>query len=559
MRLFKYSLVFLLFLVTKFCAQAQQTLCKGSISRIDCLYNMEVQNFSEKNDLNLIPLNQLVVNPDNLCSTLGGSMTTIKEAYNPTTNLGGYYREIWNLFEKRLGRNKYEYDWSHLEEKLRWCADRHTRLTMRLAQFSGYPYDSETLLMPDDYGSYKETYDIYFSKAGVLSDEKGQVVKSGKLIKVGYPQKYFWTMVKEGCPPVIVLQHEEDKCYEAFPNYNSEGFYKGWCELQKSLSKWLKGYLSNVDGTRYLINGRPVRRMNLIASMQAGFVGMYGEGWIKDCGVFPDDVNRCFDYAQVYSIFFPEIPLTYPLAVFYDHKYYGVDGLIKLWTINNKHGISGLYYDVIGEDQFHYYFDNSHVGQLLKSLEFDNRKIEGEGSGLYKSEDLCDLLNHAYGAHFSGVSLQNFAVTGERNTPTAQKNWSKFKTLVGAQLYLSNPNLTHKKGRQYCLSFQLQNLGLCRVFSPYWEPYVIFRDKQGKELKREKMKFDVKALLPNSQDFQQHSVLKDVVPIRQLIKLPPKVSTINFAIVDPYRVYENYWLHNYGRSSNGEYVVAICD
>ena len=363
-------------------------------------------------------------------------------------------------------------------------------------------------------------------------------------------------MVREGNDPMICLQHEGDECYEAFPNYNSDSFYKAWRELLKNLSDWLNDDLRNQDGSLYLLHGKPIKRKFLIEVMQAGFVGMYGEGWIKQSGIFPDDFEKIYRYAKLYPQLFPDIPLSYPLAANYDQSKYTLKGLAKIWSIRNKHGLSGLYYDVIGQEGYHPYFDNSPAANLLKMLSFDDRRIGGEGSGVLKSEELRDLQNHAYGAHFSGVALHNFAITGERDTPVTQANWDRFRTLVGAQLYMSGAQLRSLSNRRYQLSLQLQNLGLCRVFSPYWAPYIIYRDKQGYELKREMLKFDVKEILPNSQEYEQAGVVKDVLPIIQKIVVPKKTHTVNFAIVDPYGVYENYWLHNYGRTSNGEYVLG---
>ena len=112
----------------------------------------------------LIGVDTLIVNPDNILSNLGGGFDTLQDAYNPHTHLGGYYREIWNVYEKKLKSGEYQYDWGHLEKKLVWCAERHTRVTMRIAQFSGYPYDNEIVRLPDDYLDNKSVYDAFMKK-----------------------------------------------------------------------------------------------------------------------------------------------------------------------------------------------------------------------------------------------------------------------------------------------------------------------------------------------------------------------------------------------------------
>ena len=270
----------------------------------------------------LIGSNILVVTPDNLLSSLGGKWDVLPEAYNPNTHLGGYYREMWNVCEKTKEDGKSVYDWSDLEKKLRWCAERHTRVTMRLAQFLGYPYDEGILFQADDYTTNQLVDDDFLKSQGLNVNHKGQITRNDTLIKIGYPQKYFWEMVREGNYPMIAIQHEDDKYYEAFPNYNSEAFYKGWYNLQKNLAKWLEGKLRKEDGTVYLMNGKPIKRKFLIEVMQAGFVGMYGEGWIKTSGVFPDDLEKAYRYAEIYPNLFPDIPLSYPLAVSYDLQRY---------------------------------------------------------------------------------------------------------------------------------------------------------------------------------------------------------------------------------------------
>lgn len=503
----------------------------------------------------LIPLSFLVVNPDNLLSSLVGEEDLQKDAYNPKTHLGGYFRGGWLSFLEWFD-DQPTYDWSILEKKLCWCAERHTRLTMRLSQFYGYPYDKDSLRIAPDNNLFRDVDNAYIAANNLKRGKDNVLLLLGKQIKIGFPQKLFWEMVREGCCPLITLQHEGDEFYEAFPNYNSDTFYKAWRDLLKNLAAWLNEDLRNTNGDLFLISGKPIKRKYLIEVMQAGFVGMYGEGWVKNYGVLPDKLRKVYRYARLYPKLFPDIPLSYPLAVNYDQSKYTLDGLEIIWSISNQYGLSGFYYDVIGQEGYHPYFNDSPAANLLRRLDFNNRRIGGEGSGLLNSEDLRDLLNHAYGAHFSGVALHNFAITGERNTPTAQKNWSKFKTLVGAQLYISNPLLTHKKGCRYYLSFQIQNLGMCRVFSPYWEPYVIYRDKQGNELKREKLKFDIKSIMPNSQDYKQAGIVRDVKPISQMIVIPKNTTMVNFAIIDPYGVYENYWLHNYGRTTHGEYVLS---
>ena len=70
------------------------------------------------------------------------------------------------------------------------------------------------------------------------------------------------------------------------------------------------------------------------------------------------------------------------------------------------------------------------------------------------------------------------------------------------------------------------------------------------------MKFDIKAIMPNSQDYKQVGIVRDVKPISQMIVIPKNTTMVNFAIIDPYGVYENYWLHNYGRTTHGEYVLS---
>jgi hypothetical protein len=503
----------------------------------------------------LIPIDTLIVNPDNLLSSLSGQYQFLPEAYNPKTCLGGYYRGLWNIFEKADDNGRTTYDWSHLENKLLWCAERHTRLTIRIAQFCGYPYDKTLLTLPHNYKNNEADYDIFLKSQGFEVDCSGRLLLNGKYIKIGFPEKYFWRMVQEKAYPLITLQHDRDTCYVAFPNYNSDAFFRGWSDLLANLSKWLEKELISIDGTPFLVRGRPIKRKYLVEVMQAGFVGMYGEGWIKSSGVFPDDVRKVYRYADLYPRLFPNIPLSYPLAAYYDLKYYSLEGLRHVWSYGNSFGQSGLYYDVVGQENFHPYFDNGTIAKVLRELNFNNRRIGGEGSGLWRSEGLKDLLNHAYGAHFSGLALHNFAVTGERNTPLARKNWAEFKKLVGAQLYMSDVSFVHLKGRKYKMSFQLQNLGLCRVFSPYWEPFVVFRDKEGKELWRQRMSLNLNSVEPNSQSPEKAGIIRASKPYIMTIRIPSETYSVNFAIIDKYGVYENFWLHNYGRTDNGEYLL----
>ena len=502
-------------------------------------------NFGQASQLEFKRL-PIIINPDNLLSGITGLEDTQEDAYNSQTHLGGYYREDWIVFERH---NKIS--WDHLEKKMRWCAERHTRLTMRVSQFSGYPYDKDTLRYPV---TNNNAYNIYINNHGLSVGKDGIITKNNKVIKTGFPQYYFWEMVKEGCNPLIIIGHENDNFYVACPDYNSDLFYKAWYVLNKKLSKWLKGYLRKGDGTIYYVNNKPIRRKHLIEVMQAGFVGMFGEGWIKQYGVFPNNMEKLYRYVRIYPNLFYDIPLSYPLAVCYDKERYGMKGLEYIFSVRNKHGLSGLYYDVIGQENFHPYFNNSEYGVLLRSLDFNNRRIGGEGSGYIKSEGLRDLINHACGACFSGVSLQNFAIYGERDTPETRHNMKKFKFLVGAKLHLSDVELKKYKKR-YSISFQIQNIGLAKVFSPFWKPYVIFRDEQGNELSRSIIPIDIKGILPNSQDCDFVGRPQIVKPISFDVKIPNNTSFINFAIIDIYGIYENYWLYNDNRLQNGEYVL----
>lgn len=519
----------------------------------------EIVNVNCRNLEGTIQFDKTVINPDNILYE-AREMASVRDlgplftdnCINPDTYFGYYVKQSWgNLYDEDHDK----YDFTPLDNYFKDCVDYNTRLTLRIDQTEG-DWDLMCIKKPSNWDQYEKEYSAFLNNyQSWFFDDEEKLRIDGCKVTGSYPSKLFFEQILEGNAPMIKKTYNyymKDSCYTSFFNYNSESVYDEWVKMQKAFYRYVN---KNKTTNRY---GKKIKYKLLIENLYAA-VGITGEGYVGKYGIFPDNN---YDYLRYYYAFpkvFKDIPVSYPLAVTYDNTHLSKDELKKVLNQRNtlpngRSSYSGLWYDVIGLKGYmpYSYYTNSGIARLISSPK--ERRFCGEGA--YNDDCCSQVLTHAYLMHLSGVSQHNIPF---HKNAQSQHQQQKYITVAGAKLSISD--VVYKDG---VLSFGIQNIGYCRVFSPYWKPQIIIRDDKGRILKKKDVDFDLFDIEPNSYDYP--SVGDYVSPafhVEVPLKLLRKAYAISFAIVDRYGIYENYWLHNEGRKSftgdanlkDGEYVI----
>ena len=514
---------------------------------------LQDKSIRESND-DRIPFDEIVVNPDNIlgCDNSFSSFSSIKlngDCLNPNTKFGYYRKVSWGeLYNSKTQK----YDLSIFDEIFMKCIQNNTRLTLRIDQTHG-AWDVSAITRPQHWKLFKRLYSKGLDKLGdwCFSD-KDELLINGLVVTGNYPSYVFFDQILEGTQPCIVKLwnvHRKDSCYASFLNYNSESAYNAWYRMEKTIRKYID---TKTYANRY---GDTIKAKDLLENLYAA-IGITGEGYIRQYGIFPDDVDNYVRYYTSFGNLFSDIPTSFPLAASYDYKKLGDEWLKKIWNIRSSNGrYTGLWYDVIGQKGFVPYtlYSNTIYSKLISSP--SQRRWCGESDF---SDNLgSQLLTHSYIYHFSGVSQHGLPYN---KSLTANQQQIKFITLAGAKLFLSNVELNGP-----VLRYELQNIGFCRVFSPYWEAYVIYRTDDGVEIGCQKLDIDLFTIEPNDTRYENVGVYKDHgIEMTEVLKIPLNTSSVSFAIKDKYGIYENYWLHNKNRVTfyekdinliEGEYII----
>lgn len=516
--------------------------------------------FDSESHLDAVPFSTPVINPDNIlyiskeiASPKSFGSQFEKECINPKTHLGYYVKLSWRgLYDS----SKERYDFSPLNKFFSECVENNTRLTLRIDQTEG-DYDLFYIEKPSDWKKKEKVYKAFLDNncsSWSFGDDNNLYIE-GLIVTGSYPSKLFFEQIKEGYPPMINKRYNvyrRDSCYTTYFNYNADCVYKEWVRLQKSFYRFINH--------KKIVNkkGETVKYRYLIENLYAA-VGITGEGFITKYGVFPDNNEKYLRYYDAFHAIFKDFPVSYPLAVTYDDQYLSNEELsvvlnYKNRLFNGRLSYSGLWYDVIGLNGFvgYSYYSNSAISKLIESP--NERRFCGEGG--FNDDNCSQVLTQAYLMHFSGVSQHNIPFY---KTSESRSQQQKFITLAGAKIHISDSSYSNG-----IVSIGIQNIGYCRVFSPYWEPCLLIRDANGQLLKRVKVPLDLFDVEPNSYEYQGVGVYGN--PSRMVevpVRLPIRAKTISFAIIDSYGIYENYWLHNTGRTSfsgdkdmnDGEYII----
>lgn len=527
----------------------------------ETIWNFSDNAINQKQMLSsdVIPIIKPVINPDNILYISKELATSkrfgeqfIKECVNPNTYFGYYVKQSWgSLFNSSLDK----YDFTLLDKYFKDCVDHNTRLTLRIDQTEG-DWDKFYIEKPSNWKHFEEQYKQFLDNNHTWFFDDNNFLYIDSLIVTGsYPSKLFFEQIIEGNNPMIKKRYNiylKDTCYTTFFNYNSDCVYNEWVRLQKSFYKYInKRKIKNKEGKK-------IKCKFLIENLYAA-VGITGEGYVGEFGVFPDDKSKYLRYYEAFAYIFKDMPVSYPLAVTYDDKYLNDEDLSlvlnrKNKLINGRNAYSGLWYDVIGLKGFvpYSYYSNSKKSKLIEAP--NNRRFCGEGA--FNDDSCSQVLTHAYLMHLSGVSQHNIPFN---KTEISRKQQQKYTTLAGAKLSISEAEY-----RDRILKFGIQNIGYCRVFSPYWQAYLIIRDKKGSLLLKKEIPLDLFEIEPNSYDYDDVGVYNESPnTISVPLKLPRKAKTISFAIIDNYGIYENYWMHNKDRVSfsgdidlkDGEYII----
>lgn len=511
--------------------------------------------------LSKIPFSYSVINPDNILysSRSFRSMDEIhiwpdNDIINGSTCLGGYVKVPWS---KLYDEKNDTYNYSYLDKYFALCIERNTRLTLRIDQTDG-AWDDHFIIKPHNWYVDSAKICAILDRYGKWKfDNDNKLVINGKLVTGNYPSKLFFLQLLEGDSPVIKNLYGKVLKYDiaaSFFDYNSETVYFEYKKMLEGLYSYLN---ENELLNRY---NEKIKYKYLIENLYAA-IGVTGEGYVKSYGVFPRDKHKMMRYFYLYNDVFYDLPLSFPLAVYYDIRQYGIDNIRKIWNMTPDKGpyegeLSGIWYDVIGQKGYVPYSKLS--GSIAPTLIQSSATRRWCGEGAFNDSICSQVLTHAYTYHFSGVSQHNFPFGA---TPKARNQQKKFITLAGAKLHISICKL---KGDT--LRYTIQNIGGSKVFSPFWTPVLIFRNNEGNEIGRNVMKLNLRSILPNSQRYDSIGLYKENIPERiEVLNTPPHTDTISFAIIDKYGIYENYWLHNYGRISfslndderkvNGEYII----
>lgn len=510
-------------------------------------------------DTNKIPFSKSVVNPDNILY-IAREIASVRDlgpffensCVNPETHFGYYVKQSWgNLYDSKHDK----YNFAPLDNYFEDCVKYNTRLTLRIDQTEG-AWDYFTITKPLNWEKFVSKYISFLNRhKSWYFDDDNNLLIDGVYVTCGYPSKLFWEQIIEENNPMIRKTYNyylKDSCYVSFFNYNSDCVFKEWVKMQKGLYKYInKKKVANGFGKR-------IKYKLLVENLYAA-VGITGEGYVGKYGVFPDDNKDFLRYYTSFSFIFKDVPVSYPLAITYDNTHLSDEELQTILNIKNqlpngRESYSGLWYDVIGLKGFmpYSYYTNSGISKLIDAPK--DRRFCGEGA--YNDDNCSQVLTHAYLMHLSGVSQHNIPFHKNNESRSQQQ---KYITLAGAKLSITNAIFDKDQ-----LVFGIQNLGYCRVFSPYWQMIIFIRDKDGQLLKKKEVKYDLFDVEPNSYDYGEVGQYKQPsYKVKVPLKIPNNGAMITFAIVDKYGIYENYWLHNNGRVSfsgdksmkDGEYVI----
>lgn len=520
---------------------------------------LEFAQVDDTCEFDKISFSKPVINPDNIlyiskqvasAKKIGESLG--KVCLNPETNFGYYVKQCWrDLYSSK----KDKYDYSSLDKYFNECIEHNTRITLRIDQTEG-DWDLFNIEKPSNWNKYEKAYRTFLDKYHTwFFDEDNNLYIDSLIVTGSYPSKLFFDQIKEGHPPLIRKRYNvyrKDTCYTSYFNYNADCVYREWVKMQTGFYNYINKKKSvNKSGQR-------VKYKYLIENLYAA-VGVTGEGFIDDFGVFPDESVDYIRYFDAFASIFKDVPISFPLAVTYEYQKLSHKEMVSVLNHKNKLSngrltYSGLWYDVIGLKGFvpYSYYTNSSFSKMIEAP--NERRFCGEGA--FNDDSCSQILTHAYLMHLSGVSQHNIPFY---KTIESRRQQQKYITLAGAKLHISEVSYDNKK-----VSIGIQNIGYCRVFSPYWEPYLLFRDANGKLMKKVKISLDLFDVIPNSYDYNGVGVYgKPLIRTETPISIPNKTKTISFAIIDRFGVYENYWLHNTNRVSfsgdnslkDGEYII----
>ena len=494
-----------------------------------------------------IPFDTFVVNPDNIYGVFsyfqkyendGNTRSWYSSnhpCFNPSTYFGRCYRKSW-----------YKYNENDIDDVLVGCVERHTRIGyIGFCMFKSKERTDVTnnITKPNNWSEKQSVYENNLSDYSFSFDTSNNFLIDEKPVYTELPNNVIWEMIEEDALPNFML-HTSNGYYMAYPNYNSESLYLWWKSFIETFGSYLNGTIT--------YNGVTYTRKNLVECVRVMCIGIYGEG---SCGgatknplcIFPDEDAILRDYFKLYKDNFTN-RLLIPMASTYDYSVnlYSDTTWEYLWTLTNDAGLSGVYCDILGNEPLASWVASGYkLSDNLNRFDMRNRPFNGEFAGSSINEYGLYILNYMfkYGAY--GVSMNNIY----RLTPLEKEQITKCAITTGAKIYISNPNLTDN-----ILSYSIQNIGISKIYSPYWKAKYVFRDKNGDKLSEIDATINIQELVPNI-DYDKAGLIGRGSSVTDTLTIPEGTKKILFKIADIYNIYDNYYMHNYGRTSDGEYLL----
>jgi len=505
----------------------------------------QIKVCNRQSNLAPIPFDTFVVNPDNIYGVFSNFQkyendgntrwwySNIHPCFNPSTYFGRCYRKTWHRYNENA-----------IDDVLVGCVERHTRIGyIGFCMFNSKEHTDVTnnIIKPNNWSEKQSIYENNLSDYSFSFDTSNNFLIDGKPVYTELPNDVIWEMIEENTLPNFML-HTSNGYYMAYPNYNSESLYLWWKSFIEALGSYLNGTIT--------YNGVTYTRKNLVECVRVMCIGIYGEGACSNLCIFPDDDSILRDYFKLYIDNFSN-RLLIPMASTYDYEVnlYSDTTWEYLWTLTNDAGLSGVFCDILGHNPAALWVTSGYkLSDNLNRFDMRNRPFNGEFAGSEVNEHGLYTLNYMFKYSAYGVSMSNIT----RQTLLGKEQITKCAITIGAKIYISNPNLSDN-----ILSYSIQNIGISNIYSPYWKAKYVFRGEDNSLLSEVDANLSVQDISPNSIAYEEAGLIGNGTPITENITIPSGTKKILFKIADIYGVYENYYLHNYGRTEDGEYLLIV--
>lgn len=401
------------------------------------------------------------------------------------------------------------------------------------------------------------------------SNHKTIIYKDNQYI-IDYPEYVFNLMIENNAQ---ICTYDSDILLDV----NCEAVYLEYEKLLIAFGKWFNTTPITIDGTIQTdINGNTIYMKDAVVYIDFGWLGPWGEGSWYDLKMTAsiEDLSR---YTKTFLDAVPNTQLN--TGVIYEPLQISSNSdknelYLHIKELRNNIGYLGQFIDNFGSKNPRYFnkrymAENVLIIDKLKEYadrgdfttgEFAmwiNSNYWGDGAGLWqfnliKALKLTNIRVHNMTLTYYGNPNKTFAI--QSIYPSLYQNIANsismigFRFVIGSYSYYTNKILT--------IFLHITNIGLTKSYFDIYKPYYIIENLETEESTEYPLSLDLCSITPNVRNKPlQFSASDGVVTKIDIDTSAFSKFNVRLVAKDKYKMQTPLYFSNYGRQSDGSYIL----